>query len=469
MSYNRYRDEGGFTEATPVQYYKTNDSVGTIGIVASAGSARVGSYGEFKTMSDVVTDKFYKRRKDGEIVINPLSARRLTCSRVEGPGVRRRAVTGWYNSADGKTYYAETWGDRHTVDNAYNLKYGLASNSYPAVRELISGNALGDLITEASTACRSNRGRGDINMWENVAEFDETLGMLPSALRDLKRILGNDGGGGFVRRMNHLSGGLSSLYLLYRFGLQPIMSDISTILKEGQSKAGKKVRMTTRASAETSSTKTEEWVVVSSTLAQGYRQITSDTAVARAMSIDEFTMTRALELGFSGKDLVTLPWELVTRSFVYDYFVNLGEYLGALVPDPSVKQLGSCVVLHRHIETSCEAAGTYGSYAGVTSPSTILIPMQGGFVSTKTAIERIPQLASPGIVVRGSFKLDNLTRALTLGALAVQSFGNGILAPVSKKEERMYRRMRSNFDRALRNISNSRSRRGYSNAYVVHS
>jgi hypothetical protein len=141
----------------------------------------------------------------------------------------------------------------------------------------------------------------------------------------------------------------------------------------------------------------------------------SDRVEIRAMSLDEHIVSELNNIGFSSKGLITLPWELMKRSFVLDWFVTMGDFLGAMTPAFGWTQLGSCYVIKRDQGLSI---GSHGTYPG--AELAIDLPCSGGFTYLRDTRERVVGLPAPGVVVRSDFRFSNLTRALDAFSLLAQ-------------------------------------------------
>jgi hypothetical protein len=207
-------------------------------------------------------------------------------------------------------------------------------------------------------------------------------------------------------------------WLQYRYGVRPLIKDIVGIFEGLEQKVGV-MRVTTRAQGEISrnaeSTHTYD-ALPGVLLTYGIQK--TDVVKVRAMSLDEYFVSRSERIGFTGKGLLTVPWELVPYSFVADWFVNLGDYLNALVPLPSLKQLGSCLTTERIVQniysplfTDC--GPTYNVVGSVTG---LLVSS----VRTKVRSSLLPA----GIVVRNDFRFEDATRLADSAALILQKMNS---------------------------------------------
>jgi len=136
------------------------------------------------------------------------------------------------------------------------------------------------------------------------------------------------------------------------------------------------------------------------------------------MTIDEFVVSVSYRLGFTAKQIVTLPWELVPYSFVIDWFANVGDFLGAMADFAlSEKALGSCVVGRWDIQESYNLLTTVSSNPYYTFDR---IPY-GSIVAKAILKARSPGLSGPGLVVKSNFRLDEAIRIADALSLVEQA------------------------------------------------
>jgi hypothetical protein len=277
----------------------------------------------------------------------------------------------------------------------------------------MSPSDINSLVVEASTKVRNDRGRNkDLELFEGLAEADKSLGMLSEA-QDGFRKLWNQKRRDYMRS----SKTAAQLWLLYRYGFKPVMQDIQGLV-EGLQKTAGLVRKTTRASvsAERHSMSTVTYTGTSQIVDIG--ETLSDEVIVRAMSLDEFEASSSYYAGFTVKGLVTLPWELTRYSFVVDWFTNVGDFIGSLVPAVGWNQLGSCITVDRRQTIMISALATrMGSYNWP-----IVEPASGTYLYTKRTKQRFPSLPTPGIVVKSNWRFANLTRCLDSAALLRAAF-----------------------------------------------
>lgn len=405
----RFRTRGAFEAAPTYTWWKLWESCSNSSwAVASTPSPGL-KLGQVETMHDTVIPDFHARRERGEIFFNEMQQTRvvsLSPSAGNGPHVRKTATITCTGVPRNYEYRYDGGWFRHIV----YLQEGSPSDGVPSPVKLLSSTDISDTTAEASTACLANRGMTDSNLFESVAEIRSTARLLRRPLQSLQRLIRK----GETLRDRGVSA--AGCWLQYRYGILPIVRDIGSVVNGMKQKVGN-VRKTSRGFASNRRTATTSHVRGSSGVGEyitNYQKQTIDSVDARAMSLDEYTVSELQNIGFTTKGLLSLPWELIPYSFVADWFVNFGDLLKALVPLPGVRQLGSCVVTRRTSDTTWIPTGNTAN-AGWT-----LLRQPTGLVRVSSmSLIRTPQI-QPSIVIRGDFRLDEVTRLADATALIMQ-------------------------------------------------
>jgi len=128
------------------------------------------------------------------------------------------------------------------------------------------------------------------------------------------------------------------------------------------------------------------------------------------------------QFGFRWADLPSTAWELIPFSFVADWFLSIGNFIGAISPKSGVRYLNEyeSVRIKRTV-TRTVVAFRYGinGWVAQSAPS-------GAHVRILETYDRVPKVSSPGI----TFELD-IVHALRNGrwidtlALLTSIFGSG--------------------------------------------
>jgi len=194
---------------------------------------------------------------------------------------------------------------------------------------------------------------------------------------------------------------------MYRYGIGPLISDVNTILEAGNKAVGR-LRRTARGNISLSAS---DQPAVSATFGNVRFDglvTREDNLTVRAMSLDEVEVTAALNRGFGLKEYVTAPYELIPLSFVLDWFVNVQDYLRALVPALGVHPLGSCYTVERIQTVSLATLGQ----TGIAGGHEVLVQDTGTASVITTRKERYLGLPTAGVVVKSDFRFDHITRSL---------------------------------------------------------
>jgi len=260
----------------------------------------------------------------------------------------------------------------------------------------LSDSDVDSLEVETSTRCLSERGRfGAGNLSEGIAEYREALGTFGSLGKGLNSLMS----GSVFRKAK----GVSDLYLLYRYGIKPVLSDIQGVI-DGLEEVVMERRETTRASGKLSAASESTFQKYHDNIRTDYRLQIIDTVIVRAMSLDEVERTRLNNIGLNLKGILSLPWELTTLSFVADWMVNFGDYIGVLLPSLGYNQLGSCLVTERKVENVWTCLGSFEAAA-----YSVLRPVSGSLYASETEKIRGP-LRTPSLVIKADFRLTTATR-----------------------------------------------------------
>jgi hypothetical protein len=295
---------------------------------------------------------------------------------------------------------------------------------YPEVFPLISGELEAQMVNEVATRVASERGRSDGNLWESLAELDQTIGFFKKPLGAFENFYKKNLSGSARKRNNpdaprDAAGAAANAWLQWQYGLKPLISDVNNIIA-GLKKKVRHDRKTTRASLNESQQK-----LVFAEFRRGdgfwYDVVvqTTDFLSIRGMSIDEVYNDIGSNIGFTSKGLITLPWELVPYSFVADWFANVGDYLGAIAPAFTTTQLGSCMVSKRVnvAHFSLENMQLVGS---IGSSLEMVKPMTGRYSVYQNTSSRSPGLPSPSVALKVGNPFKSVERALSGLSLAFQ-------------------------------------------------
>jgi len=453
MTTNRFRSRGTYTlkaKSVPWQSYDAEINACTAGqsfAWANRTAVSTGDWvGDRQTMTDVVTAGFKRKQSAGTIIMNPMTSQKVVINEAIVSGSLDFLGNYWQcGSSSPYRYQSRYTFDGNTLLSALNVGFepNIVANHW-GISSLFTTSELENMIDEASTKCHNARGRSDFNIWETLAERRESYRLLSSYLKSAARAAKSlevratslpkgklingrfyafrprKSRSGYGSAENLTQAGLEA-HLITEYGLKPLLSDVKGVMA-GLGKSTGDVRRTIRGTVSDGRSKstTAQVDLIPSHVAAQRVSLTTEEIMVRAMSLDEWRVTSLENVGFSAKGLITLPWELITLSFVVDSFVNVGDYLGALVPTPGVTQLGACIVYShtRSLTNTISGASPVGIAVVNSAP-----------IGVKTGVEklvvRVPGLRVPSLVIRSDFGLDpeierNRQRIVNYSALTVQ-------------------------------------------------
>lgn len=381
--------------------------------------------GEDKIMYDWVVPRFKARSAAGEVFFNNLSSEKVTVeTKTAGFWQQSQIVPSMCGATPRRNEFRHASGGIISfLPNQPHHRYG----AWPLESQLVSASELNRMQVLASTAVLSKRGRSDSDLWESLAEYRQTLSLLEKPIAELKsksyRMLTS------IQRSNgsrQLLRDISAAHLLHRYGITPLMKDVASVMKTFERQIGLQ-RKTSRANEEYFTSQTTTGDSLHGVMKANWSCETREHIQVRAMSLDEVDLSLLGNIGFSTKGLLTLPYELISYSFVADWFANIGDYLGALAPAVGYKQLGSGMTTIITRSTLYTFTGTRGPDAGNWSYT-------GGLSGTCAIVRQLRTrhgLATPAIQLRSDFKFDQFNRTADAIALVASRFVkiNNLLGP----------------------------------------
>lgn len=190
------------------------------------------------------------------------------------------------------------------------------------------------------------------NAFVALGEIGETIDLLrnplKSFLKSFKDFLSGKNKSKQLRKTQLLGDLLSSHWLMYRYAIIPLISDIMAAIAlfkkkldqlEGMQRisSGQEIAYPIKGSV-TESNSGFRWTMQYER--QMYRKTIHHVYFEQAlMSTNELL---AKWMGFSPSQILNNAWELTRLSFVLDWVLAVGDWLSAITPDPSLKYLGNC-------------------------------------------------------------------------------------------------------------------------------
>lgn len=379
------------------------------------------AFGEVEYMRDSVTPGFHKRSNSGEVFCNAMFKRREYRSfSSTGPSFVHTAQ-------NGVSYYGELLGGPWGIVPDWSL---LSVRQPPDLRWLYD---------QTRTRALANVKPPDYAGLVALGELRETLSYLRNPLKTgLKLAKALDGKARRVVMQNgrHVviqpppEGSkawleLQNLYMEFRYGVRPLVKDISALADTISFGVKKRhVRETYRAKGENSYS--DSWSKRLNFYGSEYAydanfKYKRDTVV-RAGLLYELShgVDGAVDWGMRLDQLPIATWQLLPLSFVWDWFLNVGQFIQALIPVAGSTRLAEWVVTRIEEEFSIEKDGWSFSH-----PEYSRFKDGGGAdIIKRLTVKREPLVGAPSIVLdRNSLPslLDDKARILDLVTLTLQA------------------------------------------------
>lgn len=134
-------------------------------------------------------------------------------------------------------------------------------------------------------------------------------------------------------------------------------------------------------------------------------------------TLDDEASAALAETGISNPAL--LAWELLPYSFVVDWFIPVGTYLGTLTAQDGFKLSAYCTSTFRRCETTMDVSFYKGSQH---PPSYETLALNGTFKQRDVSLERVKTLPAYTLQVKSPLGGDPLQRVMTAISLLRQLF-----------------------------------------------
>ena len=289
-------------------------------------------------MVDVITEDFHRRSRNGEIINNPMW--KVSYQRVEMPS----NVHGTGTGNETCTY----WELNFLPEAGFN--YDLHSTPQSAVDALCDLYSSDSLV--AQTKAWANIDVSEMQAWASLGEMPETIRMIVDLLKqafkltiaakrgDTKTLLRE------VKKLRKFDT-YADIWLLWRYGIRPLIGDITSLLKVLDAKPIVGKRQTFRGKH----TLVYDDVVTNSHVnwsagGAGWDFKTTERLFAtfRAGVMVQIENSINSGLAILGLDNpLEAIWELIPFSFIIDWFVNVGDVISAILLNPSLSPVCSFV------------------------------------------------------------------------------------------------------------------------------
>lgn len=297
-------------------------------VTTSSGTTYAGGWS--KTTTDVVTPNFRSRVKRGEIINNPYeSILETRGGSATGEQVRTRVA-----SCTGNTVkkYVETLYVNYGWDQYQPCVDG--SGEWESLRNSAK--------IQAGTAAVAGIATTDVMGLVDIAELKKTLTMLRTPLENIREKFEQiKKSRKFAKSGLTFAKFLANEWTRYRYGIVPLMLTTESILEQlSNDKVSK--RFTSRGYAmrefpevvRSYNHTTTNFKSVSTGRYNGRIEV-------RAGVLYEYTFSTSAKFGLRLSDVPSAAYELVTLSFVLDWFANVGDFIAAISPRMGVRKLAS--------------------------------------------------------------------------------------------------------------------------------
>lgn len=201
----------------------------------------------------------------------------------------------------------------------------------------------------------------DLDLGVEIGELKETISMLRSPFASLRkllqepkllRLLRGDVPGGAKR----VAASFADTWMEYRYGVRPLIKSINEIIDFVHAKedyAANKMRRSRGKVLYEASTSSQK--LTTGTYLHVFTRTVQHTYKLKAVSGVYYVWagipTMMQRLGLTAEDLPLVVWNLTTLSFVVDWFLSVGQWLGSLKPSDLKTVLGQTTSLRVTEET----------------------------------------------------------------------------------------------------------------------
>lgn len=345
-------------------------------ITTTPGSTTTESFGspddfEIKSIGDTNNGAWRKRQRAGNPVMSPMT---ISKSSRKSTGSLSMVVTA-------------TWSGGSRVTT---MTGDFASSGYEAsLKQLVPSyeNDLGGMRSSSIAKALAKVNGSDMLAGETLADYAKTISMLRRPFKgatDLVSRIVKARNRSLKKSASNLAQANANAWLEYSYGWKPLLLDAEKVIDFVHRKRefGRVVRVA-RAEEKRVYNPTLDFSLGSMANPKWNRSGTvTREQTCRACSGVMYSLNNcttsdmlAKLLGTRACDLPSTAWELIPFSFVVDWFANVGTWIRASVPDPSVAILAMWTTsIYRDILTTKNATFTYseyvepGVYAGASAP-----------------------------------------------------------------------------------------------------
>ena len=364
-----------------------------------------------KDMTDIVTPDFRAWQARGGVINNPMWS-----TEVEYTGSDK----GW-------SFEAPVPGNRYFGDCPSNWCIYAYGRPEPWVS---ADSTVHNLVQTTATQAWANVNVGEFQGLAALGELHQTLNLLGDPIRTISDFLWQrvwadadwKAARGKKAKNKALAQLLSSLWLQYQYAFRPILMDIEAIAAELHDQTFS-IRRTSRASAQKTITATRSYTSAYGGVSVDFTEEQRTVVSVRSGVLYEAAIDPHRQFGLHWTNLPSALWELTPWSFVADWFINVGDYLQAVVPkNAAILAEFSSIVVKTTVERKSGAARVSSGAPWVTKRSP-----NGMDRTVRTSKTRRNVLPSPSVTPALSFadSLAKGNRGLNAYMLFLQQFIKG--------------------------------------------
>lgn len=328
---------------------------------------------------------------------------------------------------------------------------GWEGKEIPSDSSVFTPEDIRDLVIEACTACRADIASGSAQLLVDLGESAQTVAMFTSPVNAMKSFfskwqsvqhlpfkkqLGSlvqhaipnvANAKSEVARVGYTSVAAADLYLVWRYGIKPLISTVEAVAKELDAKHGSVLKTARGSSRAYRDVVSVERIYDGKFYVDLEKRVTHDVTV-RATSLNEYVTSWMDALGLSPRNIPSAVLDLTKFSFVLGWFVNCADVVQAAFPKLDVKHLCSGYTVIERVSTVYTIVDAQIAADYVRTHTWLGAPVSGTAWITKTLKRRVPGLVGPALVVKGDFKFNKPTRLGDAIALAIQQVNKAIRA-----------------------------------------
>lgn len=338
-------------ELSPVQsnWHITNNGCSTN--YSETSLITVGTEGSYRQTTDTITPDYSKRRRAGEIIVNPFNSLvKYGTVNMTGPSYTKACGGGVGNSL-------------FELQDNYINRYTGVSDDF----NMFTAEELRDAGALAATDCWANVNREETQLLVTLAELKRTISMLQNPIANFRDFFTR------VKKIKNASprykGDLSlpvhkymaREWLTWRYGWLQLYRDLYNTLqalKKNEASGLLRAFGSHRIERETQ----ENFVTesgFSSVVGLNWYRVRRHTVYVRSGIYYEGSLKTNSYLGVTPEAVVDAYWELIPYSFVIDWALGVQSYIKGLIRHLSVPIKGSFTT-YTHVKSCVVSSG--GAY-----------------------------------------------------------------------------------------------------------